>query len=308
MFVEQLQARRRALRGGRARPDAASSPSSSTTARRKLTLKERFIYAQAPVDTRTDTQLQDFLDWTSSHALTGRAGRPWFLDEVDGHSRLDRMEQALRACTLWLWLDLRFPGVYGHVDEVHGAAQPAQRRHRAPAQGQAPAGADAPRRPARRRAAPRMKAPPRLQSLIDEGLIDTVVRQLMSGKEAMVFVVRCGDETRCAKVYKEATQRSFRQAVDYTENRKVKNTRQARAMAKGTRFGRAGAGSGLAERRGRRAVPPGRGRRARAQALQLPRRRAADGAGGRRERRRRAAPERRRLHARARRAPTTPRC
>jgi RIO kinase 1 len=74
--------------------------------------------------------------------------------------------------------------------------------------------------------------------LIEEGLVDTVVRQLMSGKEAMVYVVRCGDETRCAKVYKEATQRSFRQAVDYTENRKVKNTRQARAMAKGTRFGR----------------------------------------------------------------------
>src|SRR4249920_1563787 len=85
---------------------------------------------------------------------------------------------------------------------------------------------------------PPMKAPPRLQSLIDEGLIDSVVRQLMSGKEAMVFVVRCGDETRCAKVYKEATHRSFRQAVDYTENRKTKNTRQARAMAKGTRFGR----------------------------------------------------------------------
>ena len=83
-----------------------------------------------------------------------------------------------------------------------------------------------------------MKPPQRLQTLIDEGLIDTVVRQLMSGKEAMVYVVRCGDETRCAKVYKEATQRSFRQAVDYTENRKVKNTRQARAMAKGTRFGR----------------------------------------------------------------------
>lgn len=83
-----------------------------------------------------------------------------------------------------------------------------------------------------------MKSPKRLQSLIEEGLIDTVVRQLMSGKEAMVYVVRCGDETRCAKVYKEATQRSFRQAVDYTENRKVKNTRQARAMAKGTRFGR----------------------------------------------------------------------
>ncbi len=83
-----------------------------------------------------------------------------------------------------------------------------------------------------------MKAPQRLQALIDEGLIDSVSRQLMSGKEAMVFVVRCGDETRCAKVYKEANNRSFRQAVDYTENRKVKNTRQARAMAKGTRFGR----------------------------------------------------------------------
>jgi RIO kinase 1 len=83
-----------------------------------------------------------------------------------------------------------------------------------------------------------MKAPARLQSLIDEGLIDTVVRQLMSGKEAMVYVVRRGDETLCAKIYKEANQRSFRQAVDYTENRKVKNSRQARAMAKGTRFGR----------------------------------------------------------------------
>ena len=83
-----------------------------------------------------------------------------------------------------------------------------------------------------------MKPPKRLQSLIEEGLIDTVVRQLMSGKEAMVYVVRCGDETRCAKVYKEATERSFRQAVDYTENRKVKNSRQARAMAKGTKFGR----------------------------------------------------------------------
>ncbi len=83
-----------------------------------------------------------------------------------------------------------------------------------------------------------MKAPPRLQALVDEGLIDTVVRQLMSGKEAMVYVVRCGDDTRCAKIYKEATQRSFRQAVDYTENRKVKNSRQARAMAKGTKFGR----------------------------------------------------------------------
>lgn len=83
-----------------------------------------------------------------------------------------------------------------------------------------------------------MKPPKRLEVLIEEGLIDTVVRQLMSGKEANVYVVRSGDETLCAKVYKEATQRSFRQAVDYTENRKVKNTRQARAMAKGTRYGR----------------------------------------------------------------------
>ncbi len=83
-----------------------------------------------------------------------------------------------------------------------------------------------------------MKVPKRLKPLFDDGLIDTVVRQLMSGKEAMVFVVRLGDATRCAKVYKEADKRSFRQAVDYTENRKTKNTRAARAMAKGTRFGR----------------------------------------------------------------------
>ncbi len=83
-----------------------------------------------------------------------------------------------------------------------------------------------------------MKIPKRLQPLVDDGVIDSVVRQLMSGKEAMVFVVRCGEDTRCAKVYKEADKRSFRQAVDYTENRRTKNSRQARAMAKGTRFGR----------------------------------------------------------------------
>ena len=83
-----------------------------------------------------------------------------------------------------------------------------------------------------------MKIPKRLQPLVDEGMIDSVVRQLMSGKEAMVFVVRCGAESRCAKVYKEADKRSFRQAVDYTENRKTKSSRQARAIAKGTRFGR----------------------------------------------------------------------
>jgi len=83
-----------------------------------------------------------------------------------------------------------------------------------------------------------MKTPKRLQPLVDDGVIDSVVRQLMSGKEAMVFVVRSGAESRCAKVYKEADKRSFRQAVDYTENRKTQNTRQARAIAKGTRFGR----------------------------------------------------------------------
>jgi RIO kinase 1 len=83
-----------------------------------------------------------------------------------------------------------------------------------------------------------MKIPKRLEPLLEDGLIDGVVRQLMSGKEAMVFVVHCGEEIRCAKVYKEAKKRSFRQAVDYTENRKTKNSRQARAMAKGTTYGR----------------------------------------------------------------------
>ena len=91
---------------------------------------------------------------------------------------------------------------------------------------------------ARRHTGTAVKVPKRLKPLFDDGLIDGVVRQLMSGKEAMVFVVRLGEETRCAKVYKEADKRSFRQAVDYTENRKTKNTRAARAMAKGTRFGR----------------------------------------------------------------------
>ena len=83
-----------------------------------------------------------------------------------------------------------------------------------------------------------MKIPKRLAPLIEEGVIDAVVRQLMSGKEAQVYVVRAGGEVRCAKVYKEADKRSFRQAVDYTENRKVKSSRQARAIAKGTKFGR----------------------------------------------------------------------
>jgi RIO kinase 1 len=83
-----------------------------------------------------------------------------------------------------------------------------------------------------------VKTPPRLQTLLAEGLIDTVVRQLKSGKEADVYVVRCGGETCAAKIYKEANKRSFRQAVDYTENRKVRNSRQARAMSKRTTYGR----------------------------------------------------------------------
>ena len=83
-----------------------------------------------------------------------------------------------------------------------------------------------------------MKIPQRLAPLVEDGLIDTVIRQLMSGKEAMIFVVRCGDAIRCAKVYKEANKRSFRQAVAYTEGRKTKNSRRARAMEKGTRYGR----------------------------------------------------------------------
>ena len=83
-----------------------------------------------------------------------------------------------------------------------------------------------------------MKIPQRLEPLVEDGLIDAVIRQLMSGKEAMIFVVRCGDAIRCAKVYKEANKRSFRQAVDYTEGRKTKNSRRARAIEKGTRYGR----------------------------------------------------------------------
>jgi RIO kinase 1 len=83
-----------------------------------------------------------------------------------------------------------------------------------------------------------MKVPKRLEPLVEEGLVDEVISQLMSGKEATVYVVRSGDEIRCAKVYKDAKQRSFKQAVSYTEGRKVKNSRQARAMEKGTRYGR----------------------------------------------------------------------
>ena len=83
-----------------------------------------------------------------------------------------------------------------------------------------------------------MKTPKRIEPLVQDGLVDEVIRQLMSGKEASVYVVRCGEDIRCAKVYKEAIKRSFRQSTDYTEGRKVKNSRRARAMEKGTRYGR----------------------------------------------------------------------
>ncbi len=83
-----------------------------------------------------------------------------------------------------------------------------------------------------------MKTPKPIQPLIDDCIVDEVIRPLMSGKEAAVYVVRCGSEIRCAKVYKEASKRSFKQAVNYQEGRKVRNSRRQRAMEKGSRFGR----------------------------------------------------------------------
>ena len=84
-----------------------------------------------------------------------------------------------------------------------------------------------------------MKIPKKILPLIEDGIVDEVIRQLMSGKEASVYVVRCGKEIRCAKVYKDAAKRSFKKAVQYQEGRKVRNSRRARAMEKGSRFGRA---------------------------------------------------------------------
>jgi len=83
-----------------------------------------------------------------------------------------------------------------------------------------------------------MKTPKGLQELIDEGVIDQVLRPLKSGKEASVYVVRSGDDIRCAKVYKDMAQRSFQARVQYQEGRKVRGSRQARAMGKATKFGR----------------------------------------------------------------------
>ena len=83
-----------------------------------------------------------------------------------------------------------------------------------------------------------MKTPPGLQALIDDGVIDRVLRPLKSGKEASVYVVHAGGEVRCAKVYKDMAQRSFQQRTLYQEGRKVRGSREARAMGKATRYGR----------------------------------------------------------------------
>src|SRR5258706_7124360 len=83
-----------------------------------------------------------------------------------------------------------------------------------------------------------MKTPAGLQTLLDDGIIDAVIRQLKSGKEASVYVVRTGTEIRCAKVYKNMAQRSFQQRAQYQEGRKVRGSRHARALGKGTNYGR----------------------------------------------------------------------
>lgn len=83
-----------------------------------------------------------------------------------------------------------------------------------------------------------MKIPKRLQPLVEDGLIDDVLSRLMSGKEADIFVVRCGEHIRCAKVYKDAAKRSFKKAAQYQEGRKVRGGRQARAMEKRSSYGR----------------------------------------------------------------------
>ena len=83
-----------------------------------------------------------------------------------------------------------------------------------------------------------MKVPQRLQPLVDDGLIDEVISRLMSGKEADIYVVRCGEDIRCAKVYKDAIKRSFKKAAQYQEGRKVRSGRRARAMEKRTSYGR----------------------------------------------------------------------
>jgi len=83
-----------------------------------------------------------------------------------------------------------------------------------------------------------MKTPKCLETLITEGFIDEVLHPLKSGKEADVYVIQSEDEIRCAKVYKAANKRNFHTQALYQEGRKVKNSRQARAMKKKSEYGR----------------------------------------------------------------------
>lgn len=83
-----------------------------------------------------------------------------------------------------------------------------------------------------------MRIPERLQPLVNDGIVDEVIRPLMSGKEADVFIVRCGSKLRCAKIYKDAIKRSFKKAAQYTEGRRMRNSRRQRAIEKGSKFGR----------------------------------------------------------------------
>ncbi|MBL9102667.1 MAG: phosphotransferase [Myxococcales bacterium] len=83
-----------------------------------------------------------------------------------------------------------------------------------------------------------MRTPKALETLVEYGIVEEVLRPLMSGKEAHVYLVRSGGELRVAKIYKDAEQRSFKQRSEYTEGRTTRNTRDRRAMAKHTRHGR----------------------------------------------------------------------
>lgn len=83
-----------------------------------------------------------------------------------------------------------------------------------------------------------MRVPERLLPLMDQGVIQEVIRPLMAGKEAQIYLVESRGELRVAKVYKEAANRSFKHRSVYTEGRKVRNTRQQRAMAKRSKHGR----------------------------------------------------------------------
>ena len=104
-----------------------------------------------------------------------------------------------------------------------------------------------------------MKIPKGLQPLVDDGMVDTVVRKLKSGKEASVYIVSCGGEIRCAKVYKEAEQRGFRQLARYQEGRKTRNSRDARAPRQARQPRPPGAGGRVEERGGRGPCTASRG-------------------------------------------------